>query len=87
LKNGKSTPLKHVDATRFALQAGGSPALMSRIALAFVGQLPEWRKKLVAAAQQPDQLASLLHKMKGSCHAISATVAAETFAKAELALC
>lgn len=68
-------------------QAGGHPALMARIALAFVEQLPQWRAELAAAATAPDRdrLSGLLHKMKGSCHAVSATAAAETFANAELA--
>lgn len=78
--------MKHVDSTRFVQQAGGSPALMARIAQAFVGQLPAWRAEFAAAEPHRDQLAALLHKMKGSCHAISATAAAETFAKAELTL-
>lgn len=78
--------MKHVDAARFVHQAGGNPALMARIAKAFVGQLPEWRTEFAAAKPNLAPLGALLHKMKGSCHAISATGAAEVFAKAELAL-
>ncbi len=72
--------------SRFEQQAGGNPALMRRIALAFVDQLPGWRAEFNAAAERPDLLAPLLHKMKGSCHAISATEAAEAFEKAEKTL-
>lgn len=82
----RDSAVKHVDAARFVQQAGGNPALMARIAQAFVGQLPEWRTEFAAAKPNRAPLAALLHKMKGSCHAISATGAAEAFAKAELAL-
>ncbi len=76
----------HLDAPRFAQQAGGNPALMRRIAQAFVDQLPGWRADFSAAAERPELLTPLLHKMKGSCHAISATEAAEVFEQAELSV-
>lgn len=78
--------MKHLDTRHFEQQAGGNPALMARIALAFVGQLPQWRAEFAAAAPNRDRLAAVLHKMKGSCHAISAPGAAEAFEQAELAL-
>lgn len=78
--------MKHLDAIRFEQQVGGNPALMVRIARAFVGQLPGWRAEFLAANHQPATLVTLLHKMKGSCQAITAHKAAETFAQAEKAL-
>jgi HPt (histidine-containing phosphotransfer) domain-containing protein len=77
--------MKHVDATGFAQQVGGSSALVVRIALAFVGQLPDWRDQFTESTDSA-QLALLLHKMKGSCYAISASGAAQAFAQAEQAL-
>lgn len=58
---------------------------MVRVAMAFVGQLPDWRAQFTKNSDKA-QLALLLHKMKGSCLAISATSAAQAFAQAEQAL-
>lgn len=77
--------MKHVDEARFTQQAGGSAAIMVRIAQAFLGQLPDWRAQYKQSAGSA-QTALLLHKMKGSCHAISANRAAQAFAQAEQAL-
>lgn len=78
--------MKHLDEPSFVLQAGGHPALMLRIARAFVGQLPAWRAEFMEAANDPARLSPLLHKMKGSCHAISAPQAALAFECAEAAV-
>lgn len=78
--------MKHLDAARFTQQAGGSPALMVRVAQAFLSQLPQWRADFATATQRKDGVGLLLHKMKGSCYAISAAQAAETFSQAEQAL-
>lgn len=78
--------MKHLDVTRFEQQSGGDPALMVRIAQAFVGQLQGWREDFLAAKDQPVKLGALLHKMKGSCHAVTATGAANTCAQAEKTL-
>lgn len=77
--------MEHVDAKRFAQQAG-NPALMLRIARAFLSQSPQWRAEFAHAAPHHDQRSALLHKMKGSCYAISATGAAQAFAQAEAVL-
>lgn len=78
--------MPHLDALRFEKQAGGSPAVMLRVAQAFSRQLPAWRADFAAAAARPEELAPLLHKIKGSCHAISATGAAAAFEQAEQSL-
>lgn len=75
--------MKHLDETRFTQQAGGNPLLMVRIAQAFAGQLPGWRAEFAAASASSATLIALMHKMKGSCQAITAFEAAETFAQAE----
>ncbi len=82
----EKTRVSQLDATRFALQTGGNPSLMMRVAQAFLSQLPAWRADFSAAAADPAALSLLLHKMKGSCHAISASGAAQAFECAEMAL-
>lgn len=84
--SGRNPRVKHLDAIRFEQQAGGNPALMVRIAQAFVGQLPSWRADYLAAHQQSATLGALCHKMKGSCQAITAFDAAEIFTRGEKAL-
>lgn len=78
--------MKHLDITRFEQQVGGNPALMVRIAQAFLGQLQGWQADFLAAKDQPERLGALLHKMKGSCHAVTAAEAANTCAQTEKAL-
>lgn len=84
--NRRTCRVKHLDAARFEQQAGGNPALMVRVAQAFLGQLPSWRAELTATRGEQKKLTDLLHKMKGSCQAITATEAAKAFAQAEQAL-
>ena len=76
---------QHIDRHRLASQIGDNPDLLARLAAAFLRQLPAWLAdfELHSEAGDKDRLAKLLHKMKGSCHAVSATAVALEFEKAE----
>jgi len=59
--------------------------LLAVVAQAFLRQLPQWKMEFSAKSEDYDidALADLLHKMKGSCHAIAAHGAAARFESAE----
>jgi HPt (histidine-containing phosphotransfer) domain-containing protein len=61
---------------------------LCRLADVFIRQLEPWQTDFAQRLQAGDAvgLGKLLHKMKGSCHAVSATVAAQVFEKAEQTL-
>lgn len=58
---------------------------MPAVAAAFLRQLPQWRSDFSEATQRHDTnaLADLIHKMKGSCHALAAHDAAVQLEQAE----
>ncbi len=78
-------PSAHIDQAQLRGLIGDNPALLARLAQAYKGQLPGWLADFEQGLQAADsaQLARLLHKMKGSCHAISASAVALEFEKAE----
>ena len=83
------TPLNtHIDIERLNSQIGHRSDLLSRLADAFIRQLESWQTDFAQRLQAGDAegVGKLLHKMKGSCHAVSATAAALAFEKAEQAL-
>jgi HPt (histidine-containing phosphotransfer) domain-containing protein len=83
------TPLHtHIDIERLSSQIGNRSDLLSRLADAFIRQLESWQTDFVQRLQAGDAegVGKLLHKMKGSCHAVSATAAAQAFEKAEQTL-
>jgi HPt (histidine-containing phosphotransfer) domain-containing protein len=79
---------QHIDLAQLQSLIGTSPQLLVRLAKAFTGQLPDWLADFERQTQagNTEQMARLLHKMKGGCHAISATAVAQAFASAEQAL-
>ena len=83
------TPLHtHIDIERLNSQIGHRSDLLSRLADAFIRQLEPWQADFAQGllAGDVERVGRLLHKMKGSCHAVSATAAAQAFEKAEQAL-
>jgi HPt (histidine-containing phosphotransfer) domain-containing protein len=76
---------KHIDRQQLASLIGDNPDLLARLAAAFLRQLPDWLAdfELHSQAGDTERVARLLHKMKGSCHAVSATAVALEFEKAE----
>ena len=78
----------HIDIERLNSQIGHRSDLLSRLADAFIRQLESWQTDFVQRLQAGDAegVGKLLHKMKGSCHAVSATAAAQAFEKAEQTL-
>ena len=83
------TPLHtHIDIERLNNQIGHRSDLLSRLADAFIRQLDSWQTDFAQRLQAGDAegVGKLLHKMKGSCHAVSATAAALAFEKAEQTL-
>ena len=83
------TPLQtHIDIERLNSQIGHRSDLLSRLADAFIRQLESWQTDFTQRLQAGDVqgVGKLLHKMKGSCHAVSATAAAQAFEKAEQTL-
>ena len=78
----------HIDSDQLTQQIGHNPELLARLATAFLRQLPVWLAEFELHSQAGDKerVAKLLHKMKGSCHAVSATKVALEFEKAELNL-
>lgn len=76
---------KHIDRQKLASLIGDNPDLLARLAAAFLRQLPDWLAdfELHTQAGDTERVARLLHKMKGSCHAVSATAVALEFEKAE----
>ena len=83
------TPLHtHIDIERLNSQIGHRSDLLSRLADAFIRQLDSWQTDFAQRLQAGDAegVGKLLHKMKGSCHAVSATAAALAFEKAEQTL-
>ena len=83
------TPLHtHIDIERLNSQIGHRSDLLSRLADAFIRQLESWQTDFAQRLQAGDAegVGKLLHKMKGSCHAVSATAAALAFEKAEQTL-
>ncbi|MES2976904.1 MAG: Hpt domain-containing protein [Pseudomonadota bacterium] len=73
-----------VQREHFAQTTGGL-GLHARVAAAFLRQSGGWRDDFVLACERHDAAAlkELLHKMKGSCHAVAAPVAASAFQQAE----
>lgn len=80
-----TNPHTHVDRQQLIRVFGDNPVILERLAAAFLRQLPTWLSDFELHSQTGDteQLAKLLHKMKGSCHAVSATGVALEFEKAE----
>ena len=78
-------PAAHINQAQLRGLIGDNPALLARLAQAYLGQLPGWLADFEQGLQTADsaKLARLLHKMKGSCHAISASAVALEFEKAE----
>ncbi|MCF8152637.1 MAG: Hpt domain-containing protein [Rhodoferax sp.] len=78
----------HIDLHRLNSQIGNRSDLLSRLADAFIRQLAPWQTDFAQSLQAGDAegVGKLLHKMKGSCHAVSATAAALAFEKAEQTL-
>ncbi len=76
---------RHIDRDQLASLIGDNPDLLARLAAAFLRQLPDWLAdfELHSQAGDTERVARLLHKMKGSCHAVSATAVALEFEKAE----
>ena len=63
----------------------GALDLLPLVGAAFLRQLPHWQTAFLAATESHDvaALVELLHKMKGSCHAIAAHDVARQFELAE----
>ena len=80
-----TNPHTHIDRQQLIKVFGDNPVMLERLAAAFLRQLPAWLSDFDLHSQTGDteQLAKLLHKMKGSCHAICATAVALEFEKAE----
>jgi len=78
----------HIDRQRLTSQIGHRSDLLSRMADAFIRQLEPWQADFAQGllAGDVEGVGRLLHKMKGSCHAVSATAAAQVFEKAEQTL-
>ena len=78
----------HIDRQRLTSQIGHRSDLLSRLADAFIRQLEPWQADFAQGllAGDVERVGRLLHKMKGSCHAVSATAAAQAFEKAEQTL-
>jgi HPt (histidine-containing phosphotransfer) domain-containing protein len=78
----------HIDTPQLMALVGDSPQLLVRLGTVFLEQLPGWVSDFEQQLRASDgeRLARLLHKMKGSCHAICASGVAREFASAELAL-
>ena len=78
----------HIDRQRLTSQIGHRSDLLSRLADAFIRQLESWQTDFAQRLQAGDAegVGKLLHKMKGSCHAVSAPAAALAFEKAEQTL-
>ena len=78
----------HIDRQRLTSQIGHHSDLLSRLADAFIRQLEPWQADFAQGllAGDVEGVGRLLHKMKGSCHAVSATAAAQAFEKAEQTL-
>ena len=76
---------RHIDPQQLTQLIGDNPDLLARLAAAFLRQLPVWLAdfELHSQAGDAESVAKLLHKMKGSCHAVSATSVALEFEKAE----
>lgn len=73
-----------IDIPRFK-QSTGELSLLALVGAAFIRQLPQWRADFCvqAEAHNSGTVASLLHKMKGSCYAVAAYGAADAFEQAE----
>jgi HPt (histidine-containing phosphotransfer) domain-containing protein len=78
-------PHTHIDRQQLATVIGDKPELLARLAAAFLRQLPDWLADFEQHSEAGDteRVIKLLHKMKGSCHAVSATAVALEFEKAE----
>ena len=78
----------HIDRQRLTSQIGHRSDLLSRLADAFIRQLEPWQADFAQGllAGDVEGVGRLLHKMKGSCHAVSATAAAQACEKAEQTL-
>jgi hypothetical protein len=73
-----------IDLLKFA-QSSGNLKWLPVVAAAFLRQLPQWRVDFAAALGERNlghQL-DLLHKIKGSCHAVAACNTIEVIAQAE----
>jgi HPt (histidine-containing phosphotransfer) domain-containing protein len=79
---------KHIDLQQLGGLIGDNPDLLARLAATFLRQLSVWLADFELHSQTGDteSVAKLLHKMKGSCHAVSATAVALEFEKAEQTL-
>jgi HPt (histidine-containing phosphotransfer) domain-containing protein len=78
---------QQVDIASFQATTGGL-VLLAKVAAAFLRQLEPWRRDFQSKSEAGETraMAELLHKMKGSCYAISAHAAAAQFAASEHAL-
>jgi HPt (histidine-containing phosphotransfer) domain-containing protein len=83
--NADRAPGAHINQQQLRALIGDNPSLLGRLAKAYLGQVPGWMADFEHALQAGDSagLARLLHKMKGSCHAISASNVALEFEQAE----
>jgi HPt (histidine-containing phosphotransfer) domain-containing protein len=77
-----------IDLPQLTELVGHRPALLVRLGTVFLEQLPGWLSEFEQQMQVGDaeRLARLLHKMKGSCHAICASGVAREFESAEQSL-
>jgi hypothetical protein len=75
---------KHIDIPLF-IKSCGDLNLLAIVSEAFLRQVPSWRTDFckITETYDVDALADLLHKMKGSCYAISAHGVAAAFNLAE----
>jgi HPt (histidine-containing phosphotransfer) domain-containing protein len=76
---------KHIDGQRLISQFGDNPQLLARLGNTFIDQLAPWVLEFQQHKQAGDseRLGRLLHKMKGSCHAVCASAVAHEFENAE----
>jgi HPt (histidine-containing phosphotransfer) domain-containing protein len=77
-----------IDLPQLSELVGHRAPLLVRLGTVFLEQLPGWLSEFEQQMQVGDgeRLARLLHKMKGSCHAICASGVAREFESAEQAL-
>lgn len=75
-----------IDLLKFE-QSSGHLKWLPVVAAAFLRQLPQWRVDFATALaeQNPGQQLDLLHKIKGSCHAVAAYKIIEVINQAEVA--
>lgn len=78
---------RHVDLV-FFVKTVGSLRVFAEVAKAFLRQSVPWCEALDKNSNpfNLDKVSHLVHRMKGSCHAVAAVRVAETFRQAEAAL-